>query len=467
MCLKYVKIDASHPCGIRHAFVPCGNCVDCRRKLSQAWSFRINSEFLALKKKGWNCAFATLTYRPKDLPHISEICFKNVDEYREIPCFDRAQVRKWIDDVRQHCKYHYRFVKDKKTGEDNRIRYFIATELGSLRHRPHMHVILAWPPSVDYKTMHEICTKFWHYGYLFPRDYRGDKKMLSFEIVGDASKVFTYVSKYVCKDLELEKLIGKTEFYSERKKYEENSYEMLANDCWRNCQSFHIQSQSLGFEAIKNLDDDAKIRVYQHGLYFSADANAKPQQVPVYIKHKLVFEPYYVYDEDGKRLVRRKASAFFLAHAHEIFDGKAEFYQKYLRNSETVGYYVNRGLDEELAKKLVEKISFYAKHANDAFPDLDKDNKLGKMYLAYRGVNSSYRYDTELCNQWLFRYYPDATFKPHFNNDSFDYDLAWLDSYWECVDNANSLLGSIGAPERENDEAKIKRVLDFFNNIIK
>lgn len=461
MCLKRVKIESATQAGIKYAYVPCGKCVDCRRKMAQAWSFRINSEFLNLKKRGWNVAFCTLTYRPEDLPTIPDMCFLHADEVRSIPCFNRAQVRAWIDEVRQYCKYHFGFTKE------NRMRYFIATELGTLRHRPHMHAVLAWPNSVSYEKMHAICSEKWKYGFLFPRRPEGDKHMLPFEVVGDASKCFTYVSKYVCKDLELEKLIGTTKFYSDVKNYEEGSPERTAFDAWRNCQSFHIQSQSLGFEAIKNLPDEEKMDVYQHGLVFSADKGAKPQQVPIYIKHKLIFDPYYVYDEDGKRLVRRRANEFFLKHAHEIFDAKAEFYQKYCCTAESESYYKNRGLSELESKLISRTIRKLRENCDLYFPDLSIDNKMGKMYLAYHRVEWSYCYEIELCAQWMLRYYPDARLVPSIRTDSWTYGISYLRNYWDAVDCANSLLGSFGAPEREEDEKRVSECLDFFKNLLK
>ena len=145
MCLKCFKVDSASPAGIRHCYVPCGVCEDCRRKLAQQWSFRINAEFLDLKRRGWNVAFCTLTYAPEHLPTIPESCFVNPDKVKAIPCFNRFQVRTWIDEIRSYCRYNFDFK-----GE-NRIRFFIASELGSLRHRPHYHALLAWPNSVSYK----------------------------------------------------------------------------------------------------------------------------------------------------------------------------------------------------------------------------------------------------------------------------------------------------------------------------
>lgn len=461
MCLKCFKVDSASPAGIRHSYVPCGVCEDCRRKLAQQWSFRINAEFLDLKKRGWNVAFCTLTYAPEHLPTIPDECFVNPDKVKVIPCFNRFQVRTWIDEIRSYCRYNFDFK-----GE-NRIRFFIASELGSLRHRPHYHALLAWPSSVSYKEMHAICTDYWHYGYLFPRDFRGDGKCLSFEVVGDASKVFTYCSKYACKDLTLLQLQSNSEFYSNKEKYEEDSPEMSCYRTWRNCQSFHIQSQSLGFEAIKNLSDSEKMRIYRYGMRFSSDEDAKPQQIPLYIKHKLVFDPYYVYDENGKRLVRKKANDFFLRHAHEIFDMKAEYYQKFCCSAESAQYLKDRGLSDFDAERISGDIRQRRELADRYFNDLSKDNTLGKMYLAYHRVNLEYCYPIELCHQWLLRYFPDALYEPIVVSSVWLHELTYLKSYWESVDSAQALLGSFCVEKRAKESAQVDACRDFFKNILK
>lgn len=461
MCLRYLNLKTKNPCGISHAYVPCGVCADCRRKLQSAWQFRINSEFLTLIKRGWYCGFATLTYNNENLPHIPVQCFKNAD-YEEIPCFNRLDVSDFIVSVRDYLKYHCNFV-----GE-NRIRYFVASELGTLRHRPHYHLIIAWPPTLSYKDMHRILSDKWQYGYLFPRNYQGDKRMKSFEVVGDASKVFSYISKYVCKDLELEKIQGdKSRFYSERGKYEEGTDEFTYYRLYRNTQSFHLQSRSLGFEAIAKLSDDDKMRVFVDGMSFTADDDVR--QIPLYIKNKLVFDPYYTIDSDGKRLVQRKASDFFLRHAHEIFVKKAEWYTKYIKTSLSAKYYVDRGLGRSFADEIERTLHYHYSRVLDKFSTLYTDDRfLGEYYLAYHRVHPSYRYDIPLLQQWLFRWYPDVKFKPRMNFDyDFNFRLAALDVLFEHIDGYNSLLGSFGEAERADSERKVNKCRDYFNNILK
>lgn len=459
MCMQRVKIKSLSPAGIKWCYVPCGFCADCRKKMAQAWQFRLNAEFLTLMRKGWHVAFCTLTYRDSDLPHIPEDCFVNPEDFRSIPCFSRHDVREFIIALRmafKHAPYDF-------TG-DRRIRYFVASEFGSKKKRPHYHAILAWPDGVSYEQMHAECTRLWTHGMLFPLDYRGDEKCLPFEVIGDASKCFSYISKYVCKDLDFLAQFGNTEFY--RSKVDEDDPDFYRYKLWKNCQCFHCQSQSLGFQSIKELSDDDKMKIFREGMSFVADGEI--YQIPLYIKNKLVYDPYYVYEpKTGKRVVQRKASAFFLEHAGEIFEKKSEFYQRLCLSSEGVSYFTERGMQEEDAKSICETLAYYRDMASADWPDLLDDNTLGKLYLAYHRVPQHFRYDIAPLSQYMLRYYPDAKLKPDLRPyvERFDCRLKWLDKYWTLVDDANSRLGSVYESARSDEARRIKHIQDYFNSL--
>lgn len=452
MCIQYIKLKTKNEYGTRYGYVPCGKCVDCRKKLQNAWKFRLNSEFLDLAKKGWNMAFVTLTYSNENLPKIPKVLFKEEEKYQEIPCFSKNDVRVWIDSIRQYCKYHYKFVKG------NNIRYFIASEYGSNTHRPHYHAILAWPNSLDYKTMHALCSHYWDKGIMFPRDVNGDKGMLPFEIVGDKSKALTYVSKYACKDIDFEKRIENVEL--KRK-----------HPLFRKCQSFHIQSQSLGFEVIKNMSDEEKREVFLNGLAFQGDGEM--YQVPMYIKNKIVFDNYYVLDNNGKRLVKRKASAFFEKYKEEMFNEKAKFYDQVLSASVSKDWFVKRGVEEELAKKFANSIQYY-KNRLDYFAgfDVSGSGMLGKCYLAYFGVkyeNCRCYYDNnDLVTQWMCRYRESQINEMLMRGKERVVWSVWksLQDYCSLVLGCNTYCNLLKQKERENDERLSKKIMDYFNNVV-
>lgn len=463
MCIQYVKLRQRNASGLKYSYVPCGKCADCRKKMAAAWSFRMNSEFHYLKSQGWNIAFCTLTYSEDNLPYIPEKCFKS--GYKPIPCFSRSQVRSWIDNIRHYCKRHYRLVNG-----DN-IRYFIASEYGSESHRPHYHAILAFPNRVSYQEMHEICSRYWTHGLLFPRDYRGDaaNDCMSFEVVGDASKVLNYCSKYVCKDLAFMQEISDSTFYN-YKEYSSDSDEYAYGKMYLDTVPFHLQSKSLGFEPFKLMTDEEKKNVYLNGKSFVGDGEI--YNMPVYVKNKLCYDLYYIVTKSGQRLCRRKASAFFEKYRKVIFDRKAQWTMQYLKQSESVGYFTSRGLDTELATEFANRvrqlrIDAYSIFGDEAGVQLETSNYLGKMYLAYHNVSISNCFAIDLCEQWMRRYRTSEV-----NNVDIDklklYDsfkLNYFRQYWSFVDMANSYLGSIALAKREEAEAMLARIRDFYNNL--
>ena len=95
------------------------------------------------------------------------------------------------------------------------------------------------------------------------------------------------------------------------------------------------------------MSDDDKLNLIKNGACFIGDD--KTYQIPMYIKNKIIYNNYYVVDENGKRLVRRMASEFFEQNRDEFFKKKAEFYKKYITQ-------VNRAFMEEagVEKDIVE-----------------------------------------------------------------------------------------------------------------
>lgn len=468
MCLQYIKLKTKNRQGLRYAYVPCGKCADCRKEQHKAWQFRLNSEFFDLKNKGWNVAFCTLTYDEDSLPKIPEVCFKDVSQYRDIPCFDRRSVREWIDNIRQYCKYHYRFV------DGDNIRYFIASEYGSNTHRPHYHAILAWPcvsksgqPGPSYEKMHALCSHYWTGGFLFPRHYLGDGDCLSFEVVGDPTKCLGYVSKYAAKDIDYVDEIRDVELYDNVRHYVEGTDERAYARVYQNCKPFHIQSVSLGFEPIRRMSDEEKREVFVNGMSFVGDGNV--YKVPVYIKNKILFDNYYVFDAlTGKRLVKRNASQFFEKYGREIFEEKAKFYHKYVCETNT-DWLLSNGVDHDIACTFGDCLDKLKSIVDSYYDDsLYGNNMMGKMYMAYQNIKVSECYDQDLYDQWMMRYHRPEENAYRVKDLSLysSVGLFYLHRYWNAVDMLNSYVGVTHLDEREAEERLSKRILDFFKKVL-
>lgn len=449
MSSHYTRLKTKNPAGVRAAYVPVGGSQSVRRKQQSDWQFRLNAEFLTLKKKGWHLAFATLTYSDEHLPTIPREVFRNESEYRKIRCFSRSDVQRWIEAIRHYCGYHF------GCKGESAVRYFVAAEYGSTTHRPHYHAVLGFPSSISYETMHALCTHYWEHGYLFPRSPYGDKDMLSFEIVGDAAKAFKYVSKYVCKDLDFEKSIAGVDLKKNMRIY-------------KDCQSFHIQSKGLGYSVVRDMTDAQKLEAYQRGIYFE-DGTDYAYKMPLYLKNKLIFDNDYVVSSSGKRLVRRKASAFFDKHRKEIFKQKAKFYEELFRRSKQEAYYTNRGVSEAQAKQFVAAIDVYAQRVAAAFGfDVIGSGCAGEYYLGYAFVPADKCHVVatrdELINQWYQRY----SDKVHMATEILDHQC-WMEfqSYCSLVLGCNTFCNLVAEQRQAESDALSMRINDYFNNVLK
>lgn len=111
--------------------VPCGGCVSCRRRRTDAWVFRMLQE----EKRSSSAHFITLTYDPDHVP-ISPNGFMTLDK-GEFP----------------------RFMKRlRKLCPDSVLKYYACGEYGTDNKRPHYHAIIFNVPDVD------MIFDAWHLG---------------------------------------------------------------------------------------------------------------------------------------------------------------------------------------------------------------------------------------------------------------------------------------------------------------
>ena len=90
--------------------VPCGKCINCRRKRIADWRIKIFFEYLFYENKGLFCTF---TYSDKNLPAQAVL------DYADFQKFFKRLRRRFTD-----------------------IRYFCCEEYGSKFGRPHFHAII-------------------------------------------------------------------------------------------------------------------------------------------------------------------------------------------------------------------------------------------------------------------------------------------------------------------------------------
>lgn len=95
----------------QYTFVGCGNCIECQLQKTNEWAYRI---VLEARQHDKNCMI-TLTYNDANLP-VGEAL--SVSDYQ-----------KFMKRLREH------YAPQK-------IRFFCSAEYGSLKGRPHYHIIL-------------------------------------------------------------------------------------------------------------------------------------------------------------------------------------------------------------------------------------------------------------------------------------------------------------------------------------
>lgn len=407
--LEYMNIKSISPAGVRYAFIPDSNGKSFRDSQKNQWSWRLSASMQHYYKQGWKFGFFTLTYNEKSLPHIPYEFFRG--DKHDVPCFNRDDIKYLVHSLRE-----YFWKKHSVKG----LVYFIAGEYGGHTRRPHYHGIIGYPPSIDGRLVHHLIKKFWcKRGYLFPAVFEGGVDSKShfhkpFEIGFGANEATEfnivragrYAGKYACKDLFYTKEIAKYDFrkvadcsrvivkyrfggktikevVSERKKLS-----------W--FLSFHVQSRSLGAEALIALTDFDKMNLVRHGMLFCGDANPKP--IPLYIKNKLFFDNYYVLDKFGKRLCRRYATSFMMDNRKEIFDNKVNFYEKIFCQMQDASFW-------KLKKDApfgAHKISSYIRSAFSEF----SLKRLASFYVAGYGVRWRCLSGDLNEDDWICRFIP-------------------------------------------------------------
>lgn len=152
----------------------CGSCRLCRRRKVQEWIMRCSHELITCDGVA---SFVTFTYKPKFLRKLN--CTPR-NEFDRCGCLHEPDMQRM-------------FKRMRKAGLQ--FRYFYCGEYGSLKMRPHYHVLFfGLSPSVDYQS-------FWPYGHVDVSPYLATEKTVG------------YICGYVAK---------KSADFSDRKYFDDN-----------------------------------------------------------------------------------------------------------------------------------------------------------------------------------------------------------------------------------------------------
>lgn len=116
-------------------YVPCGKCVECRKKRARDWQFRLFAE----TKYSQSVYFVTLTYDEENLPTLPN----------GQPCYDNSHI----------CNFH-KSLRHKV----NPFRFIMVGEYGKETQRPHYHAIYFFAKLQDSAQFDSEVRQTWKYG---------------------------------------------------------------------------------------------------------------------------------------------------------------------------------------------------------------------------------------------------------------------------------------------------------------
>lgn len=440
-CKNYIKIKSKSQYGLKWAYIPCGKCEECRKTLKNEWTTRLKAEIEEYHTKlNYKVGFLTLTYNDQHLPHIPKTFLKNENE--KIPCFSYKDIKKFTDTIRTY------LWRDR--GLNDGFRYFITSEYGEKYHRPHYHGIIIYHPSITALDMYKICTDAWSGSTeIIPNNTKRKTKRQNLGILApfetfvprDNYACGAYVAKYVCKDIEF------TNYTSDKiKKLTKKQRNHL-----RHFQPFHKQSRAFGACLIKNKTDDELLKMLNEGIAFTG--NPKMVELPVYIKNKILFDTYKMYNlKTHKFETTKKYTKFFHDNKNEIFN------KKYETNRKIIAQYGTKEYWDSFNIKNSDKIEFQT--SCKAMIDYYTVDELAYFYTLYYGLNYENCYEYENPADGLFaRYNPIADYSENWHID-------W-DYYEEYKNAIGYLLSSLHLDQkvqRNEEQEKIDKIKAFWHN---
>lgn len=412
MCTCPIPVKAVSKYSPSLSFVPCGHCEECRDSKKYQWQFRLRVELDWCRKQKWNIGFFTLTYDSEHLPTIPDALFATEADVPDspIPCFSRAHVRTFIDNIRKRLYDIYRTTS---------LRYMICSEYGSSKNtrRPHYHGIISFPPDCDPKKVFALVHSQWKNGHVFPRYFEGGRDSHGYNhkpflIQGDTQGAAIYGAKYVCKDIGFYKTLAGLQLVEK----DDPSYSYL-----RDCMPFHIQSRSIGKSYLSNLSTSDILKVLRDGESFVGVS--KRVHLPLYIRNKILYNPKYSFVERVQpsqpvadwwydfeadkwcykkgcgthyRQVTKEPTKFLLENYDLIYQQKKEYYIQFFKDISLPSYWINRGASRSAAVSVVSHLS----KISDLSHFVD-------YFICYYGVKRDYWYSAVPSRQWLLRYTSD------------------------------------------------------------
>ena len=270
--------------------VRCNKCAECLQAIRSEWLFRSYYHSKATLINGGYILMDTLTYRPKDVPRLSNFIDVKKYEINNFMCFDFRHVRDFIKHLR---------VRLSRMGykSKNAFTYFVTSEYGTSElhtHRPHYHILFfVNDKRISPYRLSLLISELWRYGRTDGLKYHPklyvDNHIYGYKGNDDLeaiTAVTNYVSKYVTKDSTYQSTIdNRLQMLS--CKLNEDEYKAL----YRNVSMFHRQSQGFGLDYL-NIISTAE---YQKMLdTFEMEMPDKKLLEKVFVCLFIIFVSYFI-----------------------------------------------------------------------------------------------------------------------------------------------------------------------------
>lgn len=465
MCINFFNVRQSNFRNVQNAgkcavFAPCGQCPECRKIAQYSWAWRLTAEIQhCVKTRGYQVGFITLTYNDEHLPRLPRFSEPELAPLSNRPCFNRDHTDKLIKYIRKVGHRDYGLTD---------IKYFVTSEYGPATKRPHYHMIIAWDASkITGESIHGLIRHWWreymHLGFVSPDRpcggalRRSGAPILPFvlDTLSKGLDASFYTAKYATKDLDWYSM-----FYDQKgelicsKKFLKSLKQYMPH---------HRQSKSLGFSAVASLSDAEKVDLLEHGKSFlGSDRLMMP---PLYIRNKLLFTPYYILDDSGKRLVKQSCTDFYKQHFDAIIGRKLKYFDALFDAMKKPDYWLSRGVNTSLPYDVFmdasslwgDRTSYYPWEFMTTYDNYDYLGcKLSEAYLFYYGMKREYCFKDK-----------KATFFNRYNFPANTYSSIQLEfKHWFNIQRFFRFLMQFTCWEQESGDSYEARYLkDYYNQV--
>jgi len=250
--------------------VPCGQCINCKKRRSRHWVFRLNEE----AKISSSAAFLTLTYENAPI---------SINGFPTL-------VKKDYQDFMKRLR-----LLAPTSKKETRIKYYACGEYGSKTYRPHYHAILFNLPHNLINNPTQVYDT-WKHGHIM--------------IAPNNEKTTNYVAGYITKQT-----------FERRDHYDINSGLITADD---RQQEFSLMSKNMGLSyltpEIKKFYRDTK-------TFVIVKENGELISMPRYYKNHIftseeltqMYKEYInIIDEDIEQEINNIGSDYFKRHNDQI-----------------------------------------------------------------------------------------------------------------------------------------------------